>query len=78
MFLYTDFNSLDSGVYEAIVEGITKSVVKFPFEPGKSYILFAVAVDNVGNRQSLQDTDQTIITISNGTYLHIYLLLLVF
>lgn len=72
MFQYTDFNSLGSGVYESFVEGVTTSVVKLPLEPGNSYVLYAAAVDNVGNSQYLKDIDPMILTVPNGIYLHIY------
>ena len=72
MFRCTALNSLGPGVYELIAEGVTTSVVKLPLEPGNSYVLYAVAVDNVGNSQSLRDVDPTILTVPNGIYLHIY------
>ena len=72
MFRCFNFNSLGSGVFESIVEGVTTSVVELPLEPGNSYVLCAVAVDNVGNSQSLQDIDPMIVTVPNGIYLYIY------
>lgn len=62
-------HNLGIGVYEAILEGVTTSVVKLPLEPGKMYELYAVAVDNVGNSQSLLDVDSTKLVVPNGIYL---------
>ena len=61
--------NLGIGVYEAILEGVTTAVVKLPLEPGKSYQLYVVAVDNVGNSQSLVDVDSTKLVVPNGIYL---------
>ena len=61
--------NLGIGVYEAILEGVTKSVVKLPLKPGNLYELYAVAVDNVGNRQSLLDVASTKLAVPNGIYL---------
>ena len=61
--------NLDIGVYGTILEGVTTSVVKLPLEPGKSYELYVVAVDNVGNSQSLVDVDSTKLVVPNGIYL---------
>ena len=60
---------LGLGVYEAILEGVTTSFVKLPLKPGKLYELYAVAVDNVGNSQSLLDVDSTKLVVPNGIYL---------
>ena len=60
--------NLGIGVYGTILEGVTTSVVKLPLEPGKSYELYVVAVDNVGNSQSLVDVDSTILVVPNGIY----------
>ena len=72
-FRRTDINSLGSGVYEAIAEGVTTSVVKLPLERGMLHVLYAVAVDNVGNSQSLQDINPTILNVPNGIYLRVCL-----
>ena len=48
---------------------MTISVVKLPLEPGNSYELYVVAVDNVGNSQSLVDVDSTKLVVPNGIYL---------
>ena len=61
--------NLGIGVYGTILEGVTTSVVKLPLEPGKSYELYVVAVDNVGNSQSLVDVDSTKLIVPNGIYL---------
>ena len=61
--------NLGIGVYGTILEGVTTSVVKLPLEPGKSYELYVVAVDNVGNSQSLVDVDSTKLVAPNGIYL---------
>ena len=61
--------NLGIGVYGTILEGVTTSVVKLPLEPGKSYELYVVAVDNVGNSQSLVDVDSTKLPVPNGIYL---------
>ena len=45
---------------------MTTSVVKLPLVPGKSHLLYFVAVDNVGNSQSLQDVDPTTVVVPNG------------
>ena len=58
--------TLGSDVYEAVLEGVTTSVVKLPLVPGKSHVLYFVAVDNVGNSQSLQDVDPTTVVVPNG------------
>ena len=60
--------NLGIGVYEALLEGVAVSVVKLPLEPGNSYELYVVAVDNVGNSQSLVDVDSTILVVPNGIY----------
>ena len=60
--------NLGIGVYEALLEGVTISVVKLPLESGNSYELYVVAVDNVGNSQSLVDVDSTILVVPNGIY----------
>ena len=72
-FRRTNINSLGSGVYEAIAEGVTTSVVKLPLERGMLHVLYAVAVDNVGNSQSLQDINPTILNVPNGIYLRVCL-----
>ena len=61
--------NLGIGVYGTILEGVTTSGVKLPLEPGKSYELYVVAVDNVGNSQSLVDVDSTKLVVPNGIYL---------
>ena len=61
--------NLGIGDYGTILEGVTTSVVKLPLEPGKSYELYVVAVDNVGNSQSLVDVDSTKLVVPNGIYL---------
>ena len=61
--------NLGIGVYEALLEGVTIPVVKLPLEPGNSYELYVVAVDNVGNSQSLVDVDSTKLVVPNGIYL---------
>ena len=60
--------NLGIGVYEALLEGVAVSVVKLPLEPGNSYELYVVAVDNVGNSQSLVDVDSTKLVVPNGIY----------
>ena len=45
---------------------MTTSVVKLRLEPGKSYALYVVAVDNVGNSQSLLDVNPTTLVVPNG------------
>ena len=60
--------NLGIGVYEALLEGVTISVVKLPLEPGNLYELYVVAVDNVGNSQSLVDVDSTKLVVPNGIY----------
>ena len=58
--------NLGIGVYEAMLEGVTTSFIKLPLEPGESYELYAVAVDNVGNSQPLLDVDPTKLVVPNG------------
>ena len=61
--------NLGLGAYETVLEWVTASVVKLPVKPGKSYDLYAVAVDNVGNSQSLLDVKPTTLVVPNGIYL---------
>ena len=58
--------NLGIGVYEAMLEGVTTSFIKLLLEPGKSYELYVVAVDNVGNSQPLLDVDPTKLVVPNG------------
>ena len=58
--------NLGIGIYEAMLEGVTTSLVKLPLEPGKSYELYAVAVNNVGNSQPLLDFHPTKLLVPNG------------
>ena len=60
------FLNLGIGVYETMLEGVTTSFIKLPLEPGKSYELYAVAVDNVGNSQLLLHVDPTKLVVPNG------------
>ena len=70
--------NLGIGVYGTILEGVTTSVVKLPLEPGKSYELYVVAVDNVGNSQSLVDVDSTKLVVPNGIYLQCFIYLFIY